>query len=107
MLVVLISELLKYVMLDLAIRNIYRRIFWHFLMIKELKETRRDQHTFLLLFLFLLLHLVSSSTKQSEDDPRLGVDTDSRDENLAAALHHVGAGQHHRVHRAALLNLSI
>merc|ERR550532_2515693 len=40
---------------------------------------------FLLLFLLLLLHLVSSNTQQCEDDPRLGVDPDRRDEDLAAA----------------------
>ncbi len=35
----------------------------------------------------------------------LRVDPDSCDENLAAALHDVGAGEDHGVHRRPLLNL--
>ncbi len=35
----------------------------------------------------------------------LRVDPDSSDENLAAALHDVGAGEDHGVHRRPLLHL--
>ena len=35
----------------------------------------------------------------------LRVDTDGSDENLATALHHVGAGEDHRVDRHPLVHL--
>ena len=39
-------------------------------------------------------------------DFNLGVDADGSDENLAAALHHVGPRQHHRVDRHTLVHLN-
>lgn len=56
-------------------------------------------------FLDLGLLLVDGRPEQREDDTRLGVDADGGDQHLAGTLHHVGAGEHHRVVALAFLHM--
>lgn len=51
--------------------------------------------TFLLPFLVLLVGFVLNCTEKCKDDASLRIDADGCHKNLAAALHHVGAGQNH------------
>ena len=55
--------------------------------------------------LLLLVGLLLDGAEQGEDDACLRVDADGRDDDLAAALHDVRAGEHHGVAVGALLHL--
>ena len=61
--------------------------------------------TFLFPLLVFLGRDVLDGPQEGEDDAGLGVDPNSRDEDAAAALHHVGPGENHRVCCDALLDL--
>merc|ERR1719188_2145261 len=62
-------------------------------------------HIFFDPLLLLLVGLLLHGAEQGEDDAGLRVDADGRDEDLAAALHDVRAGEHHRVAVGALLDV--
>lgn len=51
------------------------------------------------------LLLIDGGAQQREDDARLRVDADRGHDDLAGALHHVRAGQHHRIVGLALLDV--
>lgn len=58
--------------------------------------------TFFGALLLLLVCLLLDGAEQGEDDAGLRVDADGRDDDLAAALHDVRAGEHHGVELGAL-----
>jgi hypothetical protein len=53
----------------------------------------------------LLFLLVNGGAQQREDDTGLRVDTDGGDQHLTAALHDMGAGQHHRIERFTFFHM--